>query len=183
MNSLHNFLAKVNTYKTVTQNTLNYRAVWRENLKNEIKTVLNEMNKEGALEAKVVVNTDMENLESIVFNLGTEESGIFSIVNEKAKRPLLKHKGALIYQQLFNGKIMVQIHMPYIEGYGEPRPPKVVSIYRPEEITRPFIIRHMEEFFSDIINWEDFDDDDKHPQSRIGFSNQFQRSGDKIPSK
>ena len=75
----------------------------------------------------------------------------------------------MIYQQLYNGKVQVMIVYPFIEGFGEPRPPKVISIYRPEEIKTPFLLRHMEEFIKEITQWEDFDDDDQ-AAAKIGFN-------------
>ena len=92
--------------------------------------------------------------------LGSEESGITEIINEKTDKPLIKHNGSLVYQQLFNGKVQVMIGFPYIEGFGEPRQPKVIGIYRPEEIKPPFLVRHMEDFIKEITMWEDFDDDE-----------------------
>ena len=81
----------------------------------------------------------MENLEAIVLSLGDVESGLSQAVgNSKIERPLIKHNGSLIYQQLFNGKVMVMLQSPMIEGYGEPQPPRQLAIYRPEEMTEPF---------------------------------------------
>ena len=84
---------------------------------------------------------------------------------------MVKQNGSLIYQQLFNGKVIVLISYPYIENYGEPRPPKTIAIYRPEELREPFFIRHMEEFLSELTTWEDYDDDE--PIQRIGFHPNF----------
>ena len=68
------------------------------------------------------------------------------------------------------------INYPYIEGYGEPRPPKSLAIYRPEELKEPFFLRHLEEFITEIFNWEDYDDDNNgaEPNQRIGFRLNFE---------
>ena len=58
-----------------------------------------------------------------------------------------------------------------IEGYGQPRPPKTIAIYRPDEIKGPYLVRHMESFISEVTNWEDYDDDEPH--QRIGFHLNF----------
>lgn len=107
------------------------------------------------LEAKLEERTDMENLEAIVLSLGEAKSGMYQKVNEDIHRHLIKHNGSLIYQQLFNGKIIVLINYPFIESYGKPRPPKTIAIYRPEELKDPFFLRHLEEFITEITNWED----------------------------
>ena len=110
----------------------------------------------------------VENLEAIVISLGQTKSGLYEQVNPDVQRHLIKDNGALIYQQLFNGKVVVMIVYPAIDGYGQPQQPKTLAIYRPEEIKPPFIIRHMEEFVKEITNWEDYDDDDQ-PIQKIGY--------------
>ena len=123
------------------------------------------------LNGTVEVRSELENLEAIDLTLGTVRSGMSHRVNETIQRDLIKHNGALVYQQLFNGKVMVLIQYPYIEGYGEPRPPKTIAIYRPEELKDPYFIRHIEEFMQEITLWEDYDDDEPH--QRIGFQLNF----------
>ena len=134
------------------------------------------MVKETGLEATVEIKDDVENMEAIVLSLGEMHSGISQKVNSTLQRPMIKHNGSLIYQQLFNGKVIVLINYPMIEGYGDPRPPRTLAIYRPEEIKSPFLIRHMEELIKEVTNWEDYDDDD--PNQKIGFNvNMVESSG------
>ena len=128
---------------------------------------------ETALEGAIEIKEDVTNLEAIVLNLGQEKSGIYEKINEEVNRPLIKHNGSLVYQQLFNGKVITMITYPVIEGYGEPRPPRTIAIYRPEEIKPPFLVRHMEEFIREVTEWEDYDDDDKGPSQKIGNSLNF----------
>ena len=62
---------------------------------------------------------------------------------------------------------------PYIEGYGEPKPPRPIEILRPNELTVGFIIRHVETFLKEITEWEDYDDDEpttKNAFNPIGFN-------------
>jgi hypothetical protein len=168
---LFNLKQKIAQYKNVLQNTQNYRAVWKESLRDEIVGKLKGLVESTSLEAKIDVRSEMENLEAIVLSLGEAKSGMFQKVNEEVQRHLIKHNGALIYQQLFNGKVIVLINYPFIENYGQPRPPKTVAIYRPEELKEPYFVRHMEEFIQEVTNWEDFDDDE--PNKRIGFELNF----------
>jgi len=109
------------------------------------------------MEGEIEVKEDVENLEAIVLSLGEEKSGIYEKVNKEVNRPLIKHNGSLVYQQLFNGKVMAMISYPVIEGYGQPKPPKTIAIYRPEEVKPPFLVRHMEEFMREVTDWEDYD--------------------------
>jgi len=173
MEDLTNLKRKVREYQEILGNTVTYREVWKSRLKETIKAELQRMLDETALEGSIEVKDNVENLEALVLSLGEEKSGIYEKVNEEVNRPLIKHNGSLIYQQLFNGKIIAMISYPVIEGYGQPRPPKTIAIYRPEEIKPPFLIRHMEEFLREVTEWEDYDDDDKGPQHKIGYSMNF----------
>ena len=98
---------------------------------------LEKMLEASKLEGKVEVQDKVRHLEYVLLSLGSEESGISEIINDKTDKPLIKNNGSLVYQQLFNGKVQVMIAYPYIEGFGDPRPPKVIGIYRPEEIKVP----------------------------------------------
>ena len=171
MEDYNGLISKVNRYKSNLSNTKEYRERWASFLRKQIVDELENMLKITGIEGKIEVQDKVRHLEFIVLSLGSEESGISEIINDKTDKPLIKHNGSLIYQQLFNGKIQVMIGYPYIEAFGEPKPPKVIAIYRPEEIKTPFLIRHMEDFIKEITAWEDYDDDDQ-PISKIGFQMQ-----------
>ncbi len=169
--NLNNLKRRVNQYQEILANTIQYRKTWKEGLKDQIVDLLKNMSKETGLGATVETKADLENLEAIVLSLGDSKSGMYQHVGNDIKRHMIKNNGSLIYQQLFNGKIMVLINYPFIEGYGQPAPPKTVAIYRPEELKTPFFVRHLEEFVGEITNWEDFDDDE--PNKRLGFELNF----------
>lgn len=172
---LLNLQRKANQYKEVLQNTESYRQVWKDSLRQAIVQQLEQLSEAVELKVKVEVRSDMENLEAVVLSLGEVKSGVYQQVGEDIQRHLIKHNGSLIYQQLFNGKVIVLINYPHIENYGQPRPPKTIAIYRPEELKDPFFLRHMEEFLTEITNWEDYDDDE--PNKRIGFHLNFNPTG------
>lgn len=178
MEDINNLRRKAIHYKEVVGNTRAYRETWKNGLRDSIVDRLTELTKAVELEAEVEVKTTIENLEAIVLSLGEVKSGIWENVNKTIKRHLIKHNGSLIYQQLFNGKIVVMINLPMIEGYGQPSPPKTIAIYRPEEIKSPFILRHVEDFVKEITNWEDYDDDEPTGQQKIGYHLNFMASED-----
>ena len=142
---------------------------------------LNKIIDETKLSAYVEVKDDIENLEVINFSLGTEVSGIAEkLPGNKSKRPFIKSNGSLIFQQLFNGKVMMMIMYPFIEGYGQPKPPLTLEILRPEEFKEEFVFNYVEKFMQEVIEWEDFDDDvpNKMGMNPIGFGN---ASGGQMP--
>jgi hypothetical protein len=172
---LNSLKIKVDKYIAILENTSNYRKDWSENLKGMITSTLEQIIKETGIKATLDVQDDIENLEVLILNLGQEVSGISEkIPNSTYKKPFIKNQGALIYQQLFNGKVMIMIAYPVIEGYGQPKPPKMVEILRPEEFKQTYIIRHVEQFMKEIIDWEDYDDDihEHMASSPIGFQAQ-----------
>ena len=165
-------VSRIEKYKQILRNTSDYRNEWYNHIKPMLESVLNEFLAIAELtNAKVVIANHIENLETITLDLANTNSGISeNVENSGVKRIMVKYNGSLIYQQLFNGKIMVMIQSPYIEGYGEQKPPAPIEILRPDELTYPFIIRHLELFLKDITDWEDFDDDQPQKQHTIGFT-------------
>jgi hypothetical protein len=168
---LQNLKRKVDLYKEVIANTETYRKKWHSQLKPMIVSLLQSMAKEVDLKVKVEEKVQMENLEAVVMSLGTTKSGMFQKLENGIEMPLIRQGGSLIYQQLFNGKIIVIIQYPFIENYGEPRPPKTIAIYRPEELNEVYLVRHIEEFVHELTTWEDFDDEE--PTKKIGFEMNF----------
>ena len=164
-------LAKVNKYKQVLENTQKYRVAWHSEVQPMLTKTLEEILKQSDLpKAEIIKRDNIENLEAVALDLGRSSSGISENVDDSGvKRTMIKSNGSLIYQQLFNGKIMVMILSPHIEGYGQPKPPLTLEILRPDELKVPFIIRHMEAFLKDITDWEDFDDEEQK-SSAIGFN-------------
>ena len=174
---LGTLISKANDYKQILSNTTNYRKQWPKKMKPLIIETLEEIISQTKIEASIEQQDNIENLEAVVLDLGRSASGISeNLENTNIKRAMIKNNGALIYQQLFNGKVMIMIVSPYIEGYGDPKPPKPIEILRPEELTQSFIIRHVETFLKDITEWEDYDDDEpsnKQAFNPIGFNREI----------
>jgi len=170
MQDLYSLKNRVNKYDEVRKNTSDYREAWHSELKEKLMTLLKSTCDQVGLETTVEVRDQVKNLEAVVLSLGKTHSGIYEDLENDMKRQFVRGNGMLVYQQLFNGKIVVMIMLPFIEGIGEPQPSKMVAIYRPEELQPPFIIRHLEEFLRDITEWEDYDDDEKQQPQKIGFN-------------
>lgn len=171
---LGTLISKANDYKQILKNTGSYRKQWPKQMKPLILKTLKEILDQTGIKGKVTEQDNIENLEAVVLDLGRSASGISeNLENTDIKRAMIKSNGALIYQQLFNGKVMIMSVTPYIEGYGEPKPPKPLEILRPDELTEGFIIRHVETFLKEITEWEDYDDDEpsqKNAFNPIGFN-------------
>ncbi len=165
---IRRLLDKVTDYKTVLQNTHTYREAWKKTTKEFITGTLKLIIQQTGLKASVNEKNSIENLEAVILDLGRSSSGIAeSLDDTDVRRIMIKNNGAIIYQQLFNGKIMVMIVSPYIEEYGEAKPPASLAIVRPDEISENSIFGHVERMLDAIIEWEDYDDDDK--RTKIAF--------------
>ena len=158
---------KVEQYQMTLDNTHKYRQAWKNGLRQSIIDNLESMKAATGLSGTIEVSDKLGNAEAIVYSMGKSASGIYAKVDEDTNKPLIKDFGSLVYQQLFNGKVQVLIFLPFIEGFGQPPPPKMIAIYRPQEIKPPYLERHMEEFIRNLTEWEDFDDD--KPTNQIGF--------------
>lgn len=174
---LGTLVSKANDYKQILNNTAEYRKKWATKMKPTITETLKDILDQTGIKAIIEEQDKIENLEAVVLDLGRSASGISeNLENTDIKRAMIKNNGALIYQQLFNGKVMIMVVAPYIEGYGDPKPPRPIEILRPEELTPAFIIRHVETFLKEITEWEDYDDDEpttKHAFNPIGFQQQI----------
>lgn len=175
----HNFQRKVERYREVLENTKSYRGIWHKSLKKDILELLHKAAVLANLPCTIEERSDIRNLEAVALSLGSINSGLGEPVGEGLHRDLIKQNGSLVYQQLFNGKILVLVNYPYIEKYGQPQPPKTIAIYRPEELKEPYFIRHLETFITEIINWEDYDDDRPDENQRIGFKLNFEQESGK----
>lgn len=173
---LFNLQRKVDVYKEVLSNTKSYRQIWKDSLRVDIVEQLTSLSEQAGLTGTIEEKEEMVNLGGVVFSLGNEKSGVAQKVAENHHREMIKHNGSLIYQQLFNGKVIVLLNYPYIEGYGEPAPPRTLGIYRPEELKRPFFLRHLQTLVQEVTLWEDYDDDEKPANDvhqRIGYKMNF----------
>lgn len=162
--------SKVDTYNDIRNNTKQYRKAWNKSIKPMLKKNLKAAIKELKLDAIIEEKTEMGNLEALILNLGQEDSGISQKVG-LVSRPLIRQNGMLVYQQLFNGKIIIMVIPPSVEGIGQPQPPKNIEILRPEELKSTFIPRHLDILLTTVTDWEDFDDDEP---KKIGFNHGFQ---------
>ncbi len=173
MLNTHNLQRKAEEYRRVLDNTVAYREVWQQTLAEEIIAALRATAESIDLSATIERRGQIDHLEAITLSLGNVGSGMIKEVVNGVRRNLIKHNGSLVYQQLFNGKVIVIIQYPFIEDYGERQAPKTIAIYRPEELRAPYFQRHVEELLTEATKWEDYDDDEPH--QKIGFKLNFEK--------
>lgn len=166
--------AKIAKYQQVLQNTENYRKAWDDYLRDKIVDTLQKLIGETDLTVDIDIRDGLKNLESVVLSLGVVPSGIYEPVGDQFRKKLYKGNGMLVFQQMYNGKIIVMMSYPHIEQVANPKPPKTLEIIRPEELTDGYMLRYLETFFTEIIEWEDYDDD---IPTTIGFNTGFQNNG------
>ena len=160
-------------YKAILEQVMNYRDEWDQKLKEFILDGISKVLSQTAVKAKVEVEEKYENLESISIYLGKSESGIAETFESGTRRNIIKDMGSLTYSQIFNGKIQVWMTFPRIEGLMQPQSPKMLGIYGPPEFNEDLILDNFDEFFKELIEWENYDDDAASEQvAKIGFGTQ-----------
>lgn len=174
-NNTSSLQRKVEHYREVLGNTVSYRESWHSGLKQRIISQLKTHCEAVGLNYGIEERSEVEQLEAIVLSLGSGPSGLREKLTDGQRRDLIKQNGSLMYQQLFNGKILVIINLPFIEKYGQPQPPKTIAIYRPHELLEPYLMQHLETFISDVTAWEDYDDEATEVIPRIGFKTNAER--------
>ena len=171
--SVNQLKDKVAAYNQVLENTIIHRKAWIDTVQQLISSTLQSFLTDYGLKGKVIENNEIENLGSLALDLGRTSSGITqSRGTDDIKNFMIKNNGVMIYQQLFNGKIMVMVQHPYIEGYGEPKEPELLEIVTPGELDASLIYQHVESLLDIITEWEDFDDESSQKKNvfqPIGF--------------
>lgn len=161
---------RASKYTKILQQVVDYRDTWGENLKEFIRKNSEEILKHTGVSAQIEIEERFENLESITISLGKSISGIAENVDGITKRTIIKDKGSLVFSQLFNGKVQAWMTYPIIEGLMQPKPPKMIGIYGPPEFNEDLILSNFDEFFKELIEWENYDDDQPGQAiNRIGF--------------
>jgi hypothetical protein len=158
-------------YMAILNQVMEFRKAWGEVLKPFITETTEKILEQTNISGQIIVEERFENLESITISLGKYISGIAEYVDEETKRTIIKDRGSLIYSQLFNGKVQAWMTYPVIEGLMQPKPPKIIGIYAPPEFDEDLILSNFDEFFKELIEWENYDDDlpDGKKVSRVGF--------------
>ncbi len=162
---------RANKYSQMLKHVVEYRNSWYDELKESITKLAEDILEHTGVAANIEIEERFENLESITISLGKSVSGIAENVDDITKRNIIKDKGSLVYSQLFNGKIQAWMTYPLIEGLMQPKPPKMIGIYRPDEFNEGLILSNFDEFFKELIDWENYDDDQPGSEghNRIGF--------------
>ena len=161
---------RASKYTSILQQVLDYRAAWGKSLKKFIRKQSETILNEAGINAQIEIEERFENLESITISLGKSISGIAENVDGITKRTIIKDKGSLIFSQLFNGKVQAWMTYPLIEGLMQPKPPLMIGIYAPPEFNEDLVLSTFDEFFKQLIEWENYDDDQPGQQiNRIGF--------------
>ena len=157
-------------YTTILQQVIDFRTAWSAELKDFIINTTEKILNQTGISASIEVQERFENLESITISLGKKISGISENLDENTKRSIIKENGALMYSQLFNGKVQAWMTYPLIEGLMQPKQPKMLGIYGPPEFNEKLILMDFDSFFKELIEWENYDDDQPNNSSnRIGF--------------
>lgn len=164
-------IEKANKYKGMLSQVETFRNEWSKKLKKFILKNLKDIVKATELDVEIDDEAQITGLGIVSMKMGVKKSGLYQEVSDSEQKNFFKDFGTLNYSQLFNGKVQVWMTYPVIEGLMEPKPPKLVGIYAPPEFNEALVLGHFETFLKDLIEWEDYDDDEPQQAviNKIGF--------------
>lgn len=163
--------SRAESYKNMLEQVDTFRNAWSKSLRKTILKHIKEIAKQTGLDFEIQEQDQITGLGIISLKMGLKKSGLYEEVRKDQQRDFFKDFGTLNYSQLFNGKVQVWMTFPVIEGLMEPAAPKLLGIYGPPEFKESMILTDFERFLKELIEWEDYDDDDtKLPTAnKIGF--------------
>ena len=107
----------------------------------------------------------IEHSESIILSFGVRPSGFKKVTTETIES-ISKEGGSLVFAQSYNGRVLVIITYPRINGLVLEREPFSVGSYEPSIISDDFILAKVSHFVDEIIKWERGEAD----MNKIGFA-------------
>lgn len=163
--------ARAESYKNMLDQVDVFRKEWSKSLKKFILKNVKEIANQTQLDFDIEEQDQITGLGIISLRMGVKKSGLYEEMRKNEQKEFFKDFGTLNYSQLFNGKVQVWMTFPVIEGLMEPAGPKLLGIYGPPEFNEKLILTDFERFLKDLIEWEDYDDDEPPvaPQKKIGF--------------
>lgn len=158
-------------YTGILQQVVSFRQEWEDSLKQFLLDTIDTVLEQTEISGTVETEERFANLQSITVSLGKSVSAIAEKIDDNVNRPIIKDRGSMVYSQLFNGKVQCWMTYPLIEGLMQPKPPQMIGIYAPKEFNEELILSNFDQFFKELIEWENYDDDQPgaEPVRRIGF--------------
>jgi hypothetical protein len=118
----------------------------------------------STFELQYHVDIFAQNLETVVFSMGSGDSGIIPDPEDNSM-PYIKHFGHLVFGQLYNGEISINISLPYIEEIVTNTEQEInIALLKPSELTESKIFDLFYDFLIRIVDWEK-----NHSKTRSGF--------------
>lgn len=144
----------IDMYKNEMAAVESRRKEWSERVKPLLIQVFERLIERFQLSCHVGSHYQLKNQETLFLAFDDQPSGV---ENKETREIFVKQGGGLAYSQNVNGKISALIIFPYIHGIkGEEGASKEISLYKPHTITEDLVLRHLEQFFRQSVQWECF---------------------------
>lgn len=149
-----NLAPLIDMYKNEMAAVGTRRKEWSERVKPMLISIFERLIERFQLPCHVGSHHQLKNQDTIFLAFDDLPSGV---ENTETQEVFIKQGGGLAYSQNVNGKISVLIVYPYIHGIkGEAGASKEISIYKPHTITEDLVLRHLDKFFRQSVQWECF---------------------------
>lgn len=151
--TLDDLKEKVLDYENSLKKIKDNRKYWQERTKPLLINTLGKIKDTYPLDWSVQVLDERKNLEAVNITFNNSSSGIMIEENNYSKI-YNKLPGTIVFSQIVNGNVIVNIVYPYIEDLVSDKPYKLLEIISPELITEKYIFEKVSHFLKEITNWE-----------------------------
>jgi hypothetical protein len=157
-------LAKIEVYKQSLAKITENRKIWSDRVKQLIYDTLLKVKKASDLDWHVQKVEGLTNLEAINISFNNQGSGLIETTNT-GRRHNVKHGGALIFTQAYNGQIFIIYTYPYIDNWVGQLDNKLIDKVEPEKISEEFVLNQVAMFLEEMSKWES-----STTKTQIGFT-------------
>ncbi len=161
---MERILENIEQYKSALSKTEENRAYWANVSKALIFDVLTKVQSAADLDWQVKKAETVKNLEAVSISFNKRPSGIVE-VTPTAEKDTLKHGGALIFTQSYNGQVFIIHTYPYVEHWVGQTENKLIDKVDPVQIDEDYILRHVAQFLQEMSQWEN-----SAARAHIGFA-------------
>lgn len=151
---LEDLKVDVLNYKNTLKNINQKRKLWHAETKALILNTLRLVTQTYELDWDIEIMESTRNLEGINLTLGNSISSTYS-EDENGKKRYAKTGGNLVFSQAYNGDIFIIFISPSVDSFSTPEEPqKIIGKVNPSKIDEEFIILHVSQFLSELMDWE-----------------------------
>ena len=141
-------------FKDALQKIKDKRELWQKETKPLLISTLETIKKSINLDWHVQILDWTKNSEGVNIILNTQPSGMVDIGANNSFKHYMKKGGGIVFSQAYNGDVFIIVMYPEVEELVSCIDNKLIGRFKPRHITQELILSKVEEFLSEMTNWE-----------------------------